>query len=319
MRHSNGQYRWLSITYSLAYNFCEQAPAAVVGSARDITQRKLAEEQESRLQEKATRTEQVDTLRLFVGGVADELDDLLRSMVVLPRSILLKLQEDARLDRVRPLRQDVLALGRSVRRARDLVRDLMALSSGQTSRLQSLDLNGVLTEYLWGPEFYRLVAANPCITLKEDISSDFLRIRGSKSDLLRAFSNLIISALEAMQDGGQLTVSTATERVRTDFPAYGYEVAEEGEYAVVRVRGTNIGEEEVRRLYEPCDWAKLTEDHSETQLRLAIVHAVLKKHDGFVSVHSEKKKGTEFALYFPECRRPAGSPARRTRRRVLRE
>ncbi len=107
-------------------------------------------------------------------------------------------------------------------------------------------------------------------------------IRGSESDLRESLINLLFNAVDAMPQGGTLTVATGTE----------------DDSVVVQVRDTGRGmTEEVRqRCFEPFF---TTKGERGTGLGLAIVYGIVQRHGGSIDVQSEPGKGTVFVIRLP--------------------
>jgi signal transduction histidine kinase len=106
----------------------------------------------------------------------------------------------------------------------------------------------------------------------------------------RAVLNLVLNALDAMPDGGQLVVTSY------DGPnAFELEVADSG---------PGISEQHRRRLFEPFYSTKDT----GTGLGLAIVEHVAQAHGGTVTVANCPEGGASFTLRFPR-RRSLGAAA----------
>jgi signal transduction histidine kinase len=101
-------------------------------------------------------------------------------------------------------------------------------------------------------------------------------------DLLhRALQNLVLNAIDAMPQGGALTIRTGTLGDRLEIS--------------VSDTGSGLTQEECERLFTPY---YTTKQHG-TGLGLAIVQSVVSDHGGKISVESTKEKGTTFRIEFP--------------------
>ncbi len=99
--------------------------------------------------------------------------------------------------------------------------------------------------------------------------------------LHRAFSNLALNAMDAMPQGGTLTLRTR----------------QSGDRVVIEIADTGAGltPEECERLFTPYYTSKA---HG-TGLGLAIVQSIISDHGGRISVHSEPGRGTTFMIELP--------------------
>jgi two-component system, NtrC family, nitrogen regulation sensor histidine kinase NtrY len=126
---------------------------------------------------------------------------------------------------------------------------------------------------------------NNRITVRTDLAA--LPEISADADLLhRALSNLVLNAIDAMPNGGELTVSTAT--LGSGGPG--------GRVAIfISDTGAGLTPEECARLFTPY---YTTKQHG-TGLGLAIVQSVVTDHGGKISVESTKEKGTTFRIELP--------------------
>jgi signal transduction histidine kinase len=102
--------------------------------------------------------------------------------------------------------------------------------------------------------------------------------------LHRALSNLVLNAIEAMPDGGALTL-----RTRREPDSAAIEISDTGK---------GLSQEECARLFTPYYTTKL---HG-TGLGLAIVQSIVSDHGGRISVSSQPGRGTTFIIELPANR-----------------
>ena len=129
--------------------------------------------------------------------------------------------------------------------------------------------------------FQAQLQGNAKIATRLKLASDLPEISADSDLLHRALSNLVLNAIDAMPNGGELTIRTQ----RFD------------DSVAVSISDTGAGltEEECQRLFTPY---YTTKKHG-TGLGLAIVQSVVSDHGGRISVESVKEKGTTFRIELP--------------------
>jgi len=151
------------------------------------------------------------------------------------------------------------------------------------------------------PEVAGILAHHPNTGIKVDLEVDLLNISGSSVHLRKTLINLLINAVEAMHNGGLITVKTRNQYL--DGPISGYDEVKEGDYVVLTVSDTGEGipGTDLQRIFEPFYTRKVM-GRSGTGLGLAVVWGTVKDHFGYINVESEENNGTMFSLYFPVTR-----------------
>ena len=109
--------------------------------------------------------------------------------------------------------------------------------------------------------------------------------------------NLILNAMQAMPSRGSLTIATRNiERLPDGVRCRGLELT-------IRDTGVGIPAENLSRIFDPF----YTTNKRGTGLGLAVVHQIIDRHSGFISVQSEESKGTTFTIAFPAAHSVSGA------------
>jgi nitrogen-specific signal transduction histidine kinase/ActR/RegA family two-component response regulator len=128
------------------------------------------------------------------------------------------------------------------------------------------------------------------VTLQTHFTADLPDIMGAESEIRDALTNLIFNAVDAMQEGGSLTIAT---RVVTDQPSS----PESGRHVYLEVSDTGAGmdEETRRRCLEPFF---TTKGERGTGLGLAMVFGMIQRHSAEIEIDSVPAKGSTVRLIF---------------------
>ena len=136
-------------------------------------------------------------------------------------------------------------------------------------------LQGSLTEE---PALAKLVRVNTII------HTDLPPIRGDSLQLLEAFRNILVNALQAMPDGGELTVETVARELEKEVQV------------CIADTGTGIPAEHRSQIFEPFF---TTKKRTRGGLGLSFAYRVVKSHSGRIDVQSSEQTGTTFTISLP--------------------
>ncbi len=265
------------------------------GIAIDFTERKRAEDEKRRLEERLQRAEKMESLGTLAGGVAHDLNNVLGVVLGYAELLLNSADESS------PIKPRLLNIMKGGEKAAAIVQDLLTLARRSVPSRQVLNLNKVIADCQQSPEFEKLSSYHPSVTIKTDLEPDLLNISGSPVHLGKTLFNLVSNASEAMKKGGIVTIKTANQYL--DKPIYGYDDVREGDYVVLTVSDTGEGipKADLKRIFEPF-YTKKVMGRSGTGLGLSVVWGTVKDNYGYINVQSEEGKGSTFALYFPVTR-----------------
>jgi len=173
-------------------------------------------------------------------------------------------------------------------RLADSVKNLLSFTRQPKPQLRSLDVNEVLEELIHLSEPWFLARK---VRLSTHLSPDLPSILGDSTHLQTLFLNLITNALDAMPQGGVLTVKT--RQVSPPFSS------EDGRWLEISITDTGIGitEESKKRIFDPFFTTKKMGEG--TGLGLAICEKIVKEHSGKIDLESEVGKGSTFSILIP--------------------
>jgi PAS domain S-box-containing protein len=275
------------------YNGHEVRMAAI----RDLSEQKTALAQKQALEARLQRAEKMEAIGTLAGGVAHDLNNVLTGLVTYPDLLLMNLPEDS------DLRQPILTLQNSGKKAAAIVQDLLTLARRGVAVSKVVNLNDLLNDYLTSPEYKKLKSFYPNAAFKTDLQDDLLNIMGSPIHLSKTIMNLISNAVESLDDDQGL-VSISTRNRYIDTCIKGYDEVKEGDYAILTVtdNGSGIRKEDIEKIFEPF-YTKKTMGRSGTGLGMAVVWGTVKDHGGYINVESEQGRGSQFSLFFPVTRK----------------
>jgi signal transduction histidine kinase/CheY-like chemotaxis protein len=258
----------------------------------DITQRKELEEQ-------LRQGQKLEAIGRLAGGVAHDFNNLLT--VILGNVSLLH----SSLPREAAERDLTGTIERAAWRAAELTRQLLGFSRQTLLWLEVVNLNDPLTEVVRNIE-----RTLPCgVSLEVRTTSDLWPVQADPGQITQVLLNLCVNAFDALPAGGRLVLESAN-RVVDEGHALAHADARAGAFACLSVTdtGTGIPEDVLPRIFEPFFTTK--PPGQGTGLGLAMVHGIVKQHQGWVECRSKLGAGTAFDVYFP---RSTGRPGDRAR------
>jgi PAS domain S-box-containing protein len=296
--HHDGAPVWVEIRAAFLLDDAGK-PAGVLGVARDSTARRRAAAEKEELQRKLEVAHKMEALGLLAGGVAHDLNNVLSGLVSYPSLLLMKIPDDS------PLRKNLLKIKTSGEKAAEIVQDMLTLARRGVSVREVLNLNQLIREHLKSAEHLHLRGQHPKVRVATALADDLLPVEGSPIHLRKSLMNLMVNAMEAQPEGGQVHIATANCQI--DRPLKGYDQVVRGAYVRLRIadHGTGIAPEDIDRIFEPF-YTRKKMGRSGTGLGMAVVWGTVQDHRGYIHVDSRIGEGTIIELYFPAGR---GTPA----------
>jgi nitrogen-specific signal transduction histidine kinase len=252
-----------------------------VSIQRDVTRLKLLEAQFLQMQK-------MEAVGRLAGGVAHDFNNLLTVIKGYAELLLSNLNEQDR------LRYDVEQIEKAGEQAASLTRQLLIFSRQEVIQPKLLNLNSIVVDT--GKMLRRVIGED--IRLVTALDPSLGLIKADPGQMEQVIMNLMINARDAMPQGGQLRVETASVLV-TEALLLQPMTIQPGYYVQLTVSdtGTGMDEETLSHIFEPFYTTK--EQSKGTGLGLSTVYAIVTQMNGSIQVHSEPGQGTTFKIYLP--------------------
>jgi PAS domain S-box-containing protein len=275
IRHVNGSSSWISEN-ARAVRDAQKRLLYYEGFVTDITTRR-------RLESEMTRASKLEAVGILAGGIAHDFNNILT--VVLGNMALAEMDTDPG----HSIRQMLGNAKKATLRARDLTLQLLTFAKGGEPVRTAIDLPELLRESV----AFALHGAKA--RSEFDIADDLWPANADKGQVGQVVQNLVINAVQAMPEGGIITITAANT----------VQLGSNGERAALRPgrhifisvadSGVGVAAENLVKIFDPY----FTTKKQGSGLGLATVYSIIKKHQGHIEVESSPGKGTTFRMWLP--------------------
>ncbi len=249
-----------------------------LSSGKDITLRKQTEEE-------LIRSEKLVSLGQLAASVAHEVNNPLAGIMIYIKLFLKKYKEKKL--QTEKTEEQLLKMEKELDRTTRIIRNLLDFARQSEPNIRPVNMNKVLEAALLLVG-HQINLENIKLEKKSDahlplILADFDKIQ-------QVLINIIMNAIQAMPDGGNLTIATSV--------AKGIRIGESPKDAVkidIRDTGAGITKENMNKLFTPFFTTK--EKGKGVGLGLSVVHGIIEQHNGKIMVDSEPNVGTTFSIY----------------------
>jgi PAS domain S-box-containing protein len=251
-----------------------QRKPAILSVARDISARK-------QMEETLIRTERLSAVGEMAAGVAHNFNNLLQMILGAGETALARLGDGE----IRKSMHALQTLIEACHRGADIVRrikDFTMAKPDSTEAVKVFDMAELVSEDV---QLTKQLLVNPSDLHK--YTFNFIRplyamVHGNPSELYEVLVNVIKNALEAMPDGGVLTIVPSTSNGMI--------------HLSIMDTGIGIPDENLPRLFQPFF---TTKGLQSSGLGLSSSYGIIKKHHGEMTVKSVPGRGTTFTIIFP--------------------
>jgi len=292
--HKDGSWRWIELTRKNLLH--EASVRAVVMNFRDISERKQAEAEHARLEQRLRQAEKLEAVGRLAGGIAHDFNNILGGILGYAEL----LAEHA--PPASPLKRYADNVLTGANRASGLVGQILSYSRSQRGKRVPVDLGHIVAETV---ELVR-GSLGAEIRLDAELPATPLYVVGDPTQLHQVTMNLCTNAVHAVGKSGTLRVRLSAADVAEE-RAVSHSTLRPGPYCVLTVEDTGGGMDEATlgRIFEPFFTTK--EVGKGTGLGLSLVYGIVTDSAGAIDVTSEPGRGSRFAIYLPRVDSPAAT------------
>ena len=252
----------------------DDQPVAFISIVRDISLRK-------KLEAEAFRSDKLESVGVLAGGIAHDFNNLLTAILgnisfaqmnVSPSDKIYKFLENAE---------------EASCRARDLTQQLLTFSKGGMPIKQLIAVSDLLKSAC------KFALSGSKVKSEFSFAKTLFDIEADEGQLNQVFNNITLNAVQAMPNGGLISISAANFLQKADSTL----PIKPGKYVKIKIsdQGIGIPKEHLSQIFDPY----FTTKDMGNGLGLTTVYSIITKHDGYIMADSELGRGTSFYIYLP--------------------
>ena len=238
------------------------------------------------MQARVAQSERLASIGVLAAGVAHEINNPLGGILALTSLALEDLPADD------PGRENLQEVVRQTRRCSEIVRHLLEFSRQHAVSAEEVDVNRLLEKTL-GLLERQSIFHN--VRVERELAAELPRVLADPSQLQQVFMNILMNAVQAMDERGALTLGSHHDAAR-------------GEVVLTfRDTGCGIPADRIDRIFDP--FFTTNRGGQGTGLGLSIAYGIVTRHHGTIAVESREGAGTTFTIRLPvEARFEAQAP-----------
>ena len=234
---------------------------------------RLYENQRSHYFHMAAQLEKMSSLGRMAAGIAHEINNPLTGIMLFSSSLIKKTEPGD------PFQEGLQVILDETSRCKHIVEGLLEFSRNRTPEKKLHDLNDIVRSSI---QILENEFQLHYIKIHTKISEDLQPVLLDANQLEQVFVNLLINALQAIGEKGNITVETGVTPLRRAFVA-------------ITDDGSGINREQMKTIFDPF----FTTKSEGTGLGLAICHNIIHNHGGDIQVTSKIGEGSTFVVTFP--------------------
>ena len=214
----------------------------------------------------------------FAGRMAASVAHEIRNPLNVVSMSIQRLQEELKKDD--PRRKYLLAVNKNIDKLNYLITEFVNCARPPMLKMRPCDIHKVLNNVL---TFIRDRCQKQKVKVIKNFTPKLPKIKIDEQHMRQAFLNIVLNALQAMPDRGELKIETRFE----------------GDAVVIKFsdNGVGIPEEDIKKIFDPFFTTR--EKEGGMGLGLSVVYGIIGSHGGLIDIESKKGKGATFSVSLP--------------------
>ncbi|KPL17838.1 MAG: hypothetical protein AMJ92_10765 [candidate division Zixibacteria bacterium SM23_81] len=244
---------------------------------------KRAREELERIQAHLIHMEKMASLGKLSASVAHELNNPLSGILTYARLLQKKLNSgNLTPDRLSSIQRDLSIVGDETMRCGNIVKNLLLFSKKEIGEFASVDLHGILDRCTQLVE-HHLKLNN--VELVKDYQQGKAEVICDKDQIQQCFLAVLDNAVEAMPEGGTLTIQTTADQDRRKIKVE------------IHDTGSGISDADLPHIFEPFYTTK--KEGKGVGLGLSVCYGIIERHNGEIAVKTRVGQGSNFIIELP--------------------
>ena len=284
-RQTTSNYELEGIRGSKYYEVSSQALRSMGGEGDSFVQIYRDRTEARKMRDQLAQQDKLASIGLLAGGIAHEINNPLGGILIFSQMLLREIPEQS------PHYQDVVEIEAATQRCKAIVESLLDFARQSPREQKAITTrSSVLDAIRTAIRFGRVsIPQSQNIEINEDFKDLDHILYGDRNKIIQVFLNLAQNAIQAMPDGGQLSIRASHfyERTRRKYIGV-YEIED---------TGVGIPPENLPRIFDPFFTTK--DPGQGTGLGLALCYGIVQDLQGSMTVESTVNVGSKFVIHIP--------------------
>jgi two-component system, NtrC family, sensor kinase len=234
----------------------------------------IMESQQSKFSHLAAQMDKLSSLGRMAAGIAHEINNPLAGILLYSSNLSKKVPQGGLIE------EGLKIIVKETQRCKTIIQGLLEFARDREPQRALVNMNDIIESALGivENEFHLRH-----VRVKKQLGKEMEKLYLDDNQIEQVFINILLNALQAVEDNGMVTVQTAVDPEQKKM------------HVEISDNGCGIAGDHMKKIFEPFFSTKA----NGTGLGLAVSYGIVENHQGSIRIFSELGKGTRFIIEFP--------------------